>query len=76
MLIPTAPSPAPNRNASGEAMRDRVLQLTALAGMTGSPQVSLPWTDLAGVPLGLSVMGPPGTDEGILEVLQEVAREG
>jgi amidase len=69
ICLPTAPGPAPLRNATGEAVeafRQRAQRLTCIAGLSGLPQVSLPAAAVDGAPVGLSLIGPPGRDLDLL----------
>lgn len=69
LLIPTIPAAAPLLTASGPelaAFRERLMGLTALAGLAGLPQVQLPVLELDGVPLGMSLVGARGTDMQLL----------
>lgn len=65
LVMPTTPCAAPRRDAAPEALepvRAAILERTALAGLLGLAEVSLPglWHD--GAPLGLSLIGH-GWDE-------------
>lgn len=65
LLMPTTPGPAPRRDAGDatlEAARAAILGRTALAGMLGLPELSAPWLEEDGLPVGLSLIGPPGAD--------------
>jgi amidase len=67
VVLPTAPVSA-RRDASAaeiDAFRTRTMGLTCPAGLTGSPQVSLP-LGVAGGPFGISLLGPRGSDEALL----------
>jgi amidase len=69
LVLPTAPI-SPKRDASVaevEDFRARTMGLTCLAGLSGCPQASLPLAD-AGAPLGLSLLGPRGSDEILLNM--------
>ncbi|SME89689.1 amidase [Tistlia consotensis] len=69
MLLPSAPSIAPRLDADAESLRQHrshVLSLTAISGLSGLPQVSLPLASLDGCPLGLSLIGPAGSDRALL----------
>ncbi len=74
-LLPTSPMPALPLDANG-ALRGRfysqALALGAIAGLAGLPQLTLPITTLdglpSGLPLGLSLIGPPGSDEALLDL--------
>jgi amidase len=64
-LVPSAASVAPLRDApadSVDAVRLRTLRITCIAGLAGLPQVSLPCRDAEGLPVGLSLIGPAGSD--------------
>jgi Asp-tRNA(Asn)/Glu-tRNA(Gln) amidotransferase A subunit family amidase len=40
-----------------KALRRRVITLTAIAGLAGAPQASLPLGRIGGLPVGLSLFG-------------------
>ncbi|WP_078412090.1 amidase [Priestia abyssalis] len=57
LVIPTAPGPAPLLNLHGdkaEQYRAKTMQLSCIAGLAGLPQVTLPLTEVNGLPIGLS----------------------
>ena len=65
LCLPTTPFPAPKRGeplSAASAQRDRILCLCAHGGLTGVPQVSIPGAEVDGLPVGLSIVGGPGTD--------------
>ena len=67
VVMPTAPC-SPRRDASPaeiDAFRARTMGLTCPAGLAGLPQISLPLAH-ADAPLGVSIVGPAGTDEALL----------
>lgn len=68
LLLPTVPDIAPLVSA-GEAelddFRNRALRLLCLAGLSGFPQVSIPVAHRDDAPLGLSVIGPKGSDKSL-----------
>jgi amidase len=55
-----------------DEVRARSQQLLCIAGLAGLPQVSFPWTTFHGAPLGLSVIGARGDDEGVLALAREL----
>eukprot|EP00898_Chlorokybus_atmophyticus_P009229 jgi/Chlat1/936/Chrsp108S01368 len=77
LAIPTSPGPAPKLTASAEEMNDyraRQLQLTGIASLAGLPEVTLPIARVDGCPVGLSFIGPKGSDEELLSFAVEVMR--
>ncbi|MGB0631879.1 MAG: amidase [Alphaproteobacteria bacterium] len=67
IVMPTAPV-SPKRDASDaevEDFRARTMGLTCPAGLSGCPQISLPLAT-ASAPLGISILGPRGSDESLL----------
>ena len=68
LFLPTAPTPAPTPEEA-EAARAGVLELTCVAGLARLPQLTLPvMASVDGAPVGLSVIGPRGSDEALLEL--------
>ncbi len=65
ILMPTVPDAAPlttTNEADLDNFRNRALRLLCPSGLTGFPQVSIPVAQRDGAPLGLSILGPPGSD--------------
>lgn len=76
VAMPTAPC-SPRRDAAAgevDAFRGRTMGLTCPAGLSGFPQVTLPLAAHE-TPLGISLLGPPGSDEALL-ALCAAARAG
>lgn len=71
LFLPTAPTPAPTPEDAASA-RNGVLELTCVAGLAGLPQITLPVAAVDGAPVGLSVIGPRGSDERLLELGQRL----
>jgi amidase len=70
LCVPTAPGIAPKLNtppAELEVFRSRAFALLSIAGLARLPQISLPLGTFDGCPLGLSIIGPRGSDQGILD---------
>lgn len=68
-VLPSAASLAPLRDADPaavDAVRMRTLRITSIAGLAGLPQVSLPLRSPDGVPLGISLLGPAGSDRALI----------
>ena len=71
LCLPTTPFPAPlcgQPLSVLEPLRDRILGLCAHGGLTGVPQVSIPGATVDGAPVGLSIVGSPGTDAVLVAV--------
>jgi amidase len=71
MLIPTMPDVAPLLTESEEALegyRNRAINLLCLAGLAGFPQLSMPLARRDGAPLGVSLIGPAGSDLGLVRM--------
>jgi amidase len=76
ICLPTAPGPAPRLDAGGaavEAFRQRAQRLTCIAGLTGLPQVTIPAARLNDLPIGLSLIGPAGSDAELLALCRQLA---
>lgn len=79
LCIPTAPAIAPRkgaappRNSSGSGYYARTLGLTSVAGLGRMPQVSFPVANVAGVPIGLSLLAKHGQDSFLLELAKTFA---
>jgi len=73
LILPTTPTPAPPLAAdpaSIDATRTATITLTCLAAITGRPAVSAPLLSVDGLPVGLSLLGPRGSD---LELIDRAA---
>jgi amidase len=69
LVLPTTGTPAPGREADAEEReRARVSagRLTSIATLAAAPAVSLPMLTVEGLPVGLSLVGPPGSDLDLL----------
>ncbi len=75
ICLPSAPGPAPRIDADGkdlENWRNCLLSLTAPAGLSGLPQVSLPLGQVEGCPVGLSLIAPVGRDRALLAFVKRL----
>lgn len=69
LVQPAAAGPAPLITSDeAERLRVRTLGLTAPAGLSGGPALSLPLARSAGLPLGVCVVGRPGDDDALAEL--------
>lgn len=72
LALPSAASVAPLSDdvglgtAEADALRQRMLMLTTLAPLAGLPVVNIPTTTEDGLPTGLSLMGPAGSDRQLI----------
>lgn len=69
LLLPTVPDIAPLVSADEgelEDFRNRALRLLCLSGLSGFPQVTIPAAEREEAPLGLSLIGPKGSDKSLV----------
>lgn len=77
VVMPSAAGLAPLVNASGadvDAMRTRTMHLTCIGGISGVCQVSIPYTNSEGLPVGVSLMGPAGSDLALIELAIRISK--
>ena len=75
LVLPTVPDIAPLCTDAGEAMesyRNRSIQMLCIAGLSGFPQISMPLGERLGAPLGLSLIGPSGSDASLVRLAKEL----
>ena len=78
LVYPTSPVPAPKLDYSAEAqqaVRERTMGVTAIAGLAGLCEVTLPAAKVDGAPVGLSLAAAPGRDRALLAIAERVAEE-
>lgn len=70
LCLPSSPRIAPRLNTPVDKIeveyREQAMRILCIAGLNGLPQVSLPLAALDGMPLGLSLVGPRGSDLALL----------
>ena len=70
MCLPSAPTIAPLRDTpidTLETFRGKAMRMLCVAGLAGTPQLSIPVTLFADAPLGLSLMMRRGADRALLD---------
>jgi amidase len=76
LLLPAAASIAPQTTASSadiDRARTATLRITCLAGVAGAPSVSAPLAVLGRAPLGLALVGSPGSDRSLVAAAAALA---
>jgi len=76
LVYPTSPGPAPRLAASQaeqNAVRERTMGVTAIAGLGGLCEVSLPAAMADGAPVGISLVAAAGRDRALLALAAEAA---
>ncbi|MFD0461154.1 hypothetical protein ACFQY9_03855 [Microvirga aerilata] len=76
LILPTMPDIAPLLSESDDALNDyrnNALNLLCLSVLSGLPQVSIPLASRSGAPLGLSLMGPAGSDLSLAALARRIA---
>jgi len=76
VVMPSAAGLAPLLNATGadvDAMRTRTMHITCIGGISGVCQVSIPYRNAAGLPVGVSLMGPAGSDLALIALAKQIS---
>lgn len=76
LLLPTMPDVAPLLTADEGALEDyrnTAIRLLCVSGLSGLPQVTLPMAQRLGAPLGISLLGPAGSDRALVALAQRLA---
>ncbi len=76
LLLPSAPDIAPLRGLEGansQNFRDRTLSVTCIASLARLPQVNIPAGRVSGCPVGLSLIGPQGSDRALLRLAVQLS---
>ena len=75
LVLPTTPGRAPILTMQDNELaeyRNQLLELTAIAGLCGLPQLHLPVCSIDGAPCGLSLIGPRGSDLSLLALAKDL----
>jgi amidase len=73
LVLPSMPDIAPRRTdaeSTLEDYRNRAIRMLCVSGLTGLPQISLPLGRKDGAPLGISLLGPRGSDRSLVRLAQ------
>jgi amidase len=76
LCLPTSPILPIRRDARLSEIRaavHRIVDLTAIAGLAGVPQMNLPFAAAGTIPVGISLIGRPKADARLLGLAREVA---
>ena len=76
LVMPSMPDIAPLRTtdeATLETYRNNAIQMLCIAGLAGLPQISLPLAGRDGAPLGISLLGPKGSDRSLIGMVEKFA---
>lgn len=80
VILPTMHDVSPLRTETNESVlteyRGRALELTAPASLAGLPQITLPLASHLGAPIGLSLLGPAGSDRWLIELAEHIELSG
>ncbi|MDO8902988.1 amidase [Hydrogenophaga sp.] len=75
LVLPTMPDIAPRLSEPESALEDyrnRAIRLLCVAGLSGFPQLSLPLVQRNGAPLGISLLGPAGSDRSLIRLAERI----
>jgi len=75
LMMPTMPDIAPLASADERGLehyRNQATRLLCSAGLAGFPQLSLPLGSRLGAPLGLSLLGPAGSDRSLVRLAESI----
>ncbi|MDN4478803.1 DUF3225 domain-containing protein [Demequina sp. SYSU T00039] len=78
LLLPSAASAAPSLDADEstlESRRQATLSMTAIAGLTGRPGLSVPLLHTPGGPVGLCLVGPKDSERALVALGLALERE-
>lgn len=78
LVLPTMPDVAPLL-AAGEGeledYRNAAIRMLCISGLSGFPQVTLPLASRLGAPLGISLLGPAGSDRSLVALAERIASD-
>jgi amidase len=75
LVMPTMPDIAPRVDDTDSALEDyrnRAIRLLCVSGLSGFPQLSIPLGKRLGAPLGISLLGPAGSDRSLVRLAERI----
>jgi amidase len=75
LILPSMPDVAPlisTPEADLESYRTQAISMLCMAGLCGLPQLSMPLVTRLGAPLGLSLLGPAGSDRSLVKLARRI----
>jgi amidase len=76
LVMPTMPDIAPrvvSPETSLQAYRDAAIKMLCISGLSGFPQLSMPLATREDAPLGLSLLGPAGSDRCLVALAERIS---
>jgi len=76
LVMPTMPDVAPllvAEESELEDYRNAAIRMLCISGLSGFPQVTLPLATRLGAPLGISLLGPAGSDRSLVALAETIA---
>ncbi len=73
--MPSMPDIAPLRSATESSLEDYrndAVRMLCIAGLSGFPQLSLPLARREDSPLGISLLGPVGSDRSLIALAERL----
>ncbi len=77
LVMPTMPDVAPrisDDEAGLENYRNSTIRMLCISVLSGFPQLSMPLASRLGAPLGLSLLGPPGSERSLVRMAEQLGR--
>lgn len=75
LVLPSMPDIAPGVDESEQSLEDyrnRAIRMLCVSGLSGFPQLSLPLSRRLGAPLGISLLGAPGSDRALVQMAERI----
>jgi amidase len=76
IALPTCPTTPPRDDVPEAELtewRSRVMQLTAIANVSGLPQLAVPIDAVDGLPASISLIGPPDSEPALIDLARSIA---